>query len=190
MGLYCQNSWFPSLFQVNIFKITVKALWVDTLVLKWTALLKAALKKSRLNSGSYKLCIYVHIPISGQLQLLLLQLSLQSNIILFLKKYANELGSNSAALSSPVFVLAHFPKQQLVIEPTNEANGPIQCQIDPFASFACKTANNTRLTLSHCLHVKPLTICNNCYCRHFSAYRGCLLTGASTIHLLSNEKGS
>ena len=49
------------------------------------------------------------------------------------KKYANELGSISAALSSPVFVLAHFPVQQLVIEPANEANGPIQCQIDPFA---------------------------------------------------------
>ena len=33
------------------------------------------------------------------------------------------LGSISAALSSPVFVLAHFPEQRLVIEPTNEANG-------------------------------------------------------------------
>ena len=36
------------------------------------------------------------------------------------KKYANELGSISTALSSPVFVLAHFPEQRLVIEPTNE----------------------------------------------------------------------
>ena len=52
------------------------------------------------------------------------------------KKYANELGSISAALSSPVLVLAHFTEQRLVIEPTNEANGPIQ--IDPIASFACQ----------------------------------------------------
>ena len=53
------------------------------------------------------------------------------------KKYANELDSISAALSSPVFVLAHFPEKRLVIEPTNEANA--------------------RLTLSPRLHVKPLT---------------------------------
>ena len=55
------------------------------------------------------------------------------------KKYVN--GSISAALSSPVFVLAHFPEQRLVMEPTNVANGPTQCQIGPFASFACQTAD-------------------------------------------------
>ena len=79
------------------------------------------------------------------------------------KKYANELGSISAALSSLVFVLAHFPEQRLVIEPTNETNGPIQCEIDHFASFASQTANNTRLTLSPCLHDKPLTSVITCY---------------------------
>ena len=57
------------------------------------------------------------------------------------KKYANELGSIKATLSSLVFVLAHFPEQRLVIEPTNEVNGPIQCQIDPFALFACQMAD-------------------------------------------------
>ena len=39
---------------------------------KWTALLTAALTKPRLNSSSYKLCIYDHdlqIPVSSQLQL-------------------------------------------------------------------------------------------------------------------------
>ena len=81
----------------------------------------------------------------------------------------------SAALSSPVFVLAHFPEQLLVIEPTNDANGPRQCPIGHFASIASQTANNTFASFA----CQTAEICNNCYSNRIQKTRFWYITVAA-----------